>query len=510
MPAAGPQSFDGSAKAAEKGNEDKGLKKAKETEQRWTRIVGNDLESIPLVGSVRMLTHYFDWSQVVDRDHHSKDARKTSFNQSAVFEPLRNFDSNIGHMHDETDDENELFLSDDIEPEATQMLPKMSDEIFETGNRKHSHWYGAFGETTSQASQVESRYSVSSRSFFDELNTSTTTVSLYQSHWTKIRNSCRMARMTLSSGNWIVKTTSVLFLGLVLEFIPDADFTVLVSLGIVLVWHLIAIPLEIMCFRMASLQSIALQETVMFYRIKGSIVPTMPMNFQQYTNNFVKHIIWHINRWREFFNSNICLVSISYSLLAMTILDTGIVSLSYLRWRKVSVLMIGIVVALNHMSFGVIGFVEYIHRRTDSLSLTASLIFWMVWFPTVAAAAGFAFFKSSNNLTVLLVIILLILPPFFQASMFVYFKLLREWVEAQKFDVMFEIENSLRAIAMITMHIIVVIVDNPSNYVELVYTSFGACFCALVLFFTWYYLFDVSTSFQVVDDVGRVLVHMRG
>ncbi len=50
MPAAGPQSFDGSAKAAEKGNEDKGLKKAKETEQRWTRIVGNDLESIPLVG----------------------------------------------------------------------------------------------------------------------------------------------------------------------------------------------------------------------------------------------------------------------------------------------------------------------------------------------------------------------------------------------------------------------------------------------------------------------------
>jgi hypothetical protein len=50
MPAAGAQSFDGTAKAAEKGNENKGLKKARETEQRWTRIVANDLENIPLVG----------------------------------------------------------------------------------------------------------------------------------------------------------------------------------------------------------------------------------------------------------------------------------------------------------------------------------------------------------------------------------------------------------------------------------------------------------------------------
>ncbi|GAB5035377.1 membrane associated eicosanoid glutathione metabolism-like domain protein [Nannochloropsis oceanica] len=48
MPQAGTQSFDGTAKTAEKGNEDKGLKKAKEIEQRWTRIVANDLENIPL------------------------------------------------------------------------------------------------------------------------------------------------------------------------------------------------------------------------------------------------------------------------------------------------------------------------------------------------------------------------------------------------------------------------------------------------------------------------------
>lgn len=49
MPQAGTQSFDGTAKTAEKGNEDKGLKKAREIEQRWTRIVANDLENIPLV-----------------------------------------------------------------------------------------------------------------------------------------------------------------------------------------------------------------------------------------------------------------------------------------------------------------------------------------------------------------------------------------------------------------------------------------------------------------------------
>lgn len=49
MPKAGKQSFDGTAKAAERGNEDKALKKALQNEQRWTRIVANDLENIPLV-----------------------------------------------------------------------------------------------------------------------------------------------------------------------------------------------------------------------------------------------------------------------------------------------------------------------------------------------------------------------------------------------------------------------------------------------------------------------------
>ncbi|TFJ85254.1 hypothetical protein NSK_003677 [Nannochloropsis salina CCMP1776] len=48
MPKAGKQSFDGTAKAAERGNEDKALKKALQNEQRWTRIVANDLENIPL------------------------------------------------------------------------------------------------------------------------------------------------------------------------------------------------------------------------------------------------------------------------------------------------------------------------------------------------------------------------------------------------------------------------------------------------------------------------------
>jgi hypothetical protein len=42
---------DGTAKAAErasKGGEDKAFKRAREKEQRWTRIVANDLENVPL------------------------------------------------------------------------------------------------------------------------------------------------------------------------------------------------------------------------------------------------------------------------------------------------------------------------------------------------------------------------------------------------------------------------------------------------------------------------------
>ena len=48
FPRAGPQSFDGVAKLAAKGDDNPGMKAAKEKEARWLRIVSNDLENIPL------------------------------------------------------------------------------------------------------------------------------------------------------------------------------------------------------------------------------------------------------------------------------------------------------------------------------------------------------------------------------------------------------------------------------------------------------------------------------
>jgi len=94
MPQAGTQSFDGTAKTAEKGNEDKGLKKAKEIEQRWTRIVANDLENIPLVRLfplhrlLRLLSFYAHLVRPDPDDHTEKLIGMLSSVQTYIFSLL--------------------------------------------------------------------------------------------------------------------------------------------------------------------------------------------------------------------------------------------------------------------------------------------------------------------------------------------------------------------------------------------------------------------------------------
>jgi len=140
-----------------------------------------------------------------------------------------------------------------------------------------------------------------------------------------------------------------------------------------------------------------------------------------------------LNTWKIYFKSPILFASLSSCVLYATVLNGGIVTLGYMRWRHVPCIIIGLVIALQNLSMGSLRMAHWLHRRSQSLAKTASVLLWIIWtIVFLVAVLCFHVFEVKSSTWVLLLVMLVTLPSSISRVFgIIHSKLLKEWVEIE-------------------------------------------------------------------------------
>ncbi|GBG34583.1 Solute carrier family 40 member 1 [Hondaea fermentalgiana] len=323
-------------------------------------------------------------------------------------------------------------------------------------------------------------------------------------------------KVSLSRAHTIAFVCAPTLFGLVVD-LGEPRVALFIAMETLMAWQILVLMLEMSCFRLAYHTEAAL-------RTERPPLDTSVTFFDPYGSRSIYHPIGvsprrptlerakrSLKRWRVYARSPVFLASLAYAALGVSILDLGILSLTYLRWRRLPVWIIGVLIGLRCFSCGLVSFVKYIHRWTGSLARTASLTLWVLWSTTFPAILGFTLFGSSSKASLLFLMVVLIFsgPPL-RAFALVHAKLLREWVEEEQVPTVLECQSALRTFGTIAMSIMALILGNAQLYGALVIISVAASLFSVVLFALWFRIYDSGTPFQVVDHAGHVKVVVHG
>lgn len=323
-------------------------------------------------------------------------------------------------------------------------------------------------------------------------------------------------KVHLSRVHTAAYVSSPILFGLVLD-LGNPQQALFIALETAIFWQILCGILETSCFRLAYHTETAL-------RTERPPLDTSVTFFDPYDSRSIYHPIgvaprqprleklkrW-LKRWRIYIQSPVFLASLSYAVLNLSVLDLGLLSLTYLRWRRLPVWIIGLLLGLRCFSCGLVTFVKYIHRWTGSLARTASLTTWVLWSTSFPALLGFVLFSSTSKASVLFLMVVLVLsgPPL-RAFALVHAKLLREWVEEEHVSTILNCQLTVRTSCTVLITLVALCLGEASMYGVLVIISVLSSFLSVILFALWFRVFDSGTPFQVVDHTGHVKVIVHG
>jgi len=296
------------------------------------------------------------------------------------------------------------------------------------------------------------------------------------------------------------------------------EIAIAVGLSSAIIWQLLSFFLEVFCFRVAFFDDATLrtglgdEDEEDLHAINpfggSSIYRPIGVSPKVSRGEMVRQ---SLKAWRTYFRSPIFLASLSYVLLSASVIDCGLLTIAYLRWRMLPMWSIGALISLRCFTCGFISFVRSIHRYTGSLARTASLNLWMLWWSLVPALLGFAFYDPLSKVSIGFFLIAIILSgPFLRAFSLVHSKLVREWVEDRHQLAVLGAQSTLQTLALVFINLMAMTLQGPSYFGNLVLMSVLAAFVSALLFSIWYRVYDSGSAFQVVDDVGRLKLIVRG
>ena len=311
----------------------------------------------------------------------------------------------------------------------------------------------------------------------------------------------------------VANVLAPLTLGLLLDFDQQALGGSVACLGALCGWMVLATVVEVCAFRFVYESVTGIDEQGPVYERVNFFGAYGHENIYRHIstrneNSFINGIQWALKSFKIYWKSSVFLASISNALLNATVIDCGIVSLAYLRWRALPGWCLGVIVLLKHLPF-TFGYVKWIHQCTGSIARTSSLAIWIIWCLLLVCTVAFNLFRHSVSLS-FLTIAILITGPSLRSLSLLHAKLVQEWVEEENMEAVLRGQANAKLFATVLMQAMVITHSSPEDYSLLLLTSAVFCFAGVITFSLWYRVYDSGTPFQVVNDIGQLKLVVRG
>jgi hypothetical protein len=216
-------------------------------------------------------------------------------------------------------------------------------------------------------------------------------------------------------------------------------------------------------------------------------------------------------RWATFARSPFLLASIAYALLAASVLNCSFITLGYLRWAGAPVWVLGLLMGLSQLGWLLAALARKVHRATGSLARTASLSLWVVLACAAPAAVALLVLGTDSRAAALVLMASVVLTgPALRTFSAVHATLLKEWVEEANLAAVLHAQTFLRLLGALSVALMLAMDDDPSAFAGPVCLSAAAAALAVLLFLAWFRAFDSGTPFQVVDEIGQLVLVVRG
>jgi iron-regulated transporter 1 len=194
--------------------------------------------------------------------------------------------------------------------------------------------------------------------------------------------------------------------------------------------------------------------------------------------------------WKAYFEHDLCLASVGFCFLHMTVLDSGSIMTAYLKWAGISDGYLG--AARGASAFcGVLGTYAYgpFERCLGSIPLAGLLSMWIFWLFTTPSVAAFYLDSVSDHLTgIVMIMAVMFSRPFLWIFDISENQLMQERVETAQRGSINSVQVAGSQLATCLINLACIVFSNPENFYILITASTGSVFVASLLFTLWFTL----------------------
>ena len=248
--------------------------------------------------------------------------------------------------------------------------------------------------------------------------------------------------------------------------------TVRATLGAVVVgvWNLLSFPLELTMTR-----------DLYFFVPELARQPTSVRQGQ--SGGFFRH-------WGVYFRHPVFLLSFSFCVLYMTVLDGGTLNTGYLKWRGISDGILGTSRGIGAV-FGLIGTFVFpvLVRYLESVERVAVVSAWLFWFSLLPVVVAFSLAGESRASDYSMIVAMIISRSFLWCTDLAETQVMQERVEADARGSINAMQTATSQMFFIAIQLVGVFCHNPAQFTFLVIFSIAAVLLSACGFSIWYIRF---------------------